>query len=293
MVCPVNNSITISIIVPVYEQWELCSSVIQTIISQMAIVEIAELIVVDNDSVWIPDFAYQDEFIFLKCEKPGSYAARNLGLSQARGELILFTDADCVPSGSWIQDILKAYERSDKKTLLAGNVTVRSDNKTVSTAELYDIDAGLPQERYVSKGYAVTANLAVPRVVFNEVGLFDEERFSGGDADFCQRALLAGFSLKFVPEAVVFHPARNTWNEYAIKVRRTKGGQIRAGSFGRRLKYSLITLLPPIWRIWRTVKSNKLKPFEKVRVAWFQVRLWLVELIEMVALLLGKRPERR
>lgn len=283
----------LSVIVPVYEQWHLCRSLIEALLSEIAEVDNAELIVVDNGSSWIPDSIHEGNVTILKCDKAGSYAARNLGLSRAKGDLILFTDADCMPSNYWIESLLKAYENSNKETLLAGNVIIRSNDQAPSTAELYDIAAGLPQERYVAKGYAVTANLAIPKVVFDEVGVFDDSRFSGGDADICQRALSAGFQLKFVPDAVVYHPARKTWAEYATKVRRMKGGQIRAGKLSRRMKYLCLTLIPPVWRFWRTLKSHKLKPTEKLRVLWFQFRLWGVELTEMFALLCGKTPERR
>lgn len=287
------DGIRLSIIIPIYQQWELCSALIPMLLSQIADVKNAELIIVDNGSVLIPDLVFEDKFTLLLCDKQGSYAARNFGLSRAKGDLILFTDADCMPSVDWIQMVLTAYDCSDKKTLLAGNVIVRSEHKVPTTAELYDIAIGLPQQRYVSRGCAVTANLAIPRPVFDEVGVFDDERFSGGDADFCQRALQAGFNLTYVPEAVVYHPARKTWKEYTTKVRRMKGGQIRAGIFSRRLKFFLITLIPPVWRFWRVIKSEKLKPLQKLRVVVFQFCLWSVELIEMFALLLGKTPERR
>lgn len=282
----------VTLIIPVFNQWHLLTETLKSL-SEQSCENKFELIIIDNGSDDVPE---KDEFFdttIVECNKPGSYAARNFGLKHASGELIIFTDADCSPDREWIEQMISAYEKSNKKTLIAGNVVISTDSKYPSSAELYDIAAGLPQERYVSKGYAVTANLAIPKVVFDKIGLFDDTRFSGGDADFCQRALNAGFELKFVPGAVVYHPARKTWDEYATKVRRMKGGQIRAGKLSRRLKYFSITLVPPVWRIWRTVKSDKLTVREKSRVIWFQIRLWGVELSETMCLLLGKTPERR
>ena len=282
----------VTVIVPVFNQWHLLTGLIDSF-SRQSGGGTRELVIVDNGSHEIPVLSESTNIIVTECKQPGSYAARNAGLALVTRELILFTDADCMPENDWIENMLEAYERSDKKTLLAGNVIIKSNSAQPSTAELYDIVAGLPQERYVAKGYAVTANLAVPRTVFDRIGLFDDGRFSGGDADFCQRALKAGFKLKFVPDAIVYHPARRTWSEFATKVRRMKGGQIRAGKLSRRLKYVFITLVPPIWRLWRTVKSDKLKSLERSRVVGFQLYLWIVELVEMLALLFGKNPERR
>lgn len=287
----------VSIIIPVYKQWALVNDLISKIESIDSEDINKQVLIIDND----PENTREDELPQLsiegmkviECSKKGSYAARNQGLNLVDGELIIFTDADCAPDKAWLASLVEAYARTDGNTLLAGDVVISSTAPYPTTAELYDLVAGIPQKRYVSRGYAVTANLAIPRVVFDKVGLFDDSRFSGGDADFCQRALRAGFNLKFVPEAIIYHPARKTWAEYATKVRRMKGGQIRAGKLSRRMKYFCLTLIPPVWRFWRTLQSHKLKPTQKLRVLWFQFRLWGVELTEMSALLCGKTPERR
>lgn len=280
----------VSVIVPVYQQWESIPELVNVLALHP---RLKKLIIVDNGTDVIPNISVPSNVEITKCRTPGSYAARNKGIEKVDTDLVLFTDADCLPDQNWLDVMIDVYQSSNKATLLAGNVHIRSKSLSPSTIELFDIASGLPQQHYVSRGYAVTANLAVPREVFNEVGLFDATRFSGGDADFCQRALRAGFSLKYIPDAVVYHPARKTWAEYATKVRRMKGGQIRAGRLSRRLKYFLITLLPPVWRFWRIAKNDKLKLGEKIRVVWFQCRLWGVELTEMFALLFGKTPERR
>lgn len=281
-----------SVVVPVFNQWHLLPELINVFLHQTGEFT-TELVIIDNGSDEIPKLPEIANIRLLECEKPGSYAARNAGLSVVSGDLVVFTDADCLPDNNWLEHLFRAYSDSDKHTLLAGNVIIRGNSKQPSSAELYDIAAGLPQQRYVSRGYAVTANLAIPRTVFDRVGIFDDNRFSGGDADFCQRSRNAGFSIEFISDAVVFHPARTTWEDYATKVRRMKGGQIRAGKFSRRFKYFLITLLPPVWRFWRIVKNDKLKLSEKIRVLWFQSRLWGIELLEMFALIFGKIPERR
>lgn len=282
----------VSVIVPVFNQWHLLPDLIEAFSNQSGAFS-RELVIVDNGSDEIAQLPDNPAITMLECEKPGSYAARNKGLSAVSGALIVFTDADCVPDSDWLMRLYEAYSDSDQKTLLAGNVIIRSNSQQPSSAELYDIAAGLPQQRYVTRGYAVTANLAIPRAVFDRVGLFDENRFSGGDADFCQRSLNAGCSLKFISEATVFHPARTKWREYITKVRRIKGGQICAGKLSSRMKYCLITFIPPFWRFWRIALCGKLGLPDKLKVLTFQLTLWLFELLEMIALLLGKSPERK
>jgi len=74
-------------------------------------------------------------------------------------------------------------------------------------SEVFDVIMILPQEHYVRRGYAVTANLFVPAAAFDEIGLFDEQRFSGGDAEFCCRASSQGWRLPYHPEARAIYPA--------------------------------------------------------------------------------------
>ena len=285
---------TVTLIVPVFEQWDLVPDLVDAIEKQKYRPENFEAIFVENGSgnfenhLSLPNWAK-----VLFCESPGSYAARNKGLESAKGELIIFTDADCVPSDCWIKVLLDSYQNMGDDTLFAGQILVRSKKKKPNIAELHDIVSGLPQGRYVSRGYAVTANLAIPRKIFDVVGNFDERRFSGGDADFCKRALFSGYHLKYVPEAIVYHPARASWHESVTKVRRVKGGQIKVGNLSRKLKYGFITFVPPFWRLWRILINGQLDIWQKIGVCGFQSILWLVELGEMFLLLLGKKPERR
>src|SRR5690606_32820954 len=119
----------------------------------------------------MPDFV-----TLLSCTTPGSYAARNMGLRHARGELLVFTDADCQPHADWLQSHWDAFVQHGVDTLNAGAVTVaKLTPGKPNDYELYDSYLGIPQERYATqRGYAVTANLAIPHKVFERVGGFDE-----------------------------------------------------------------------------------------------------------------------
>jgi hypothetical protein len=164
--------------------------------------------------------------------------------------------------------------------------------ETPNAFEIYDRIRGIPQEHYVRRGYATTANLVVPRAVFEAVGGFDARRFSGGDADFCLRAARAGHGVVLVPGAVVAHPCRATWEALATKARRTKGGQITGGSRGLRLRWLGRTLVPPFHVAARFLRAPR--PWrERLIAVGVLHRLWLVEFAETARLLAGGRPERR
>jgi len=52
---------------------------------------------------------------------------------------------------------------------------------------------GVPSAHYVRRGYAATANPCIPARELNDIGPFDTCRYSGGDADFCRRAVIGGY----------------------------------------------------------------------------------------------------
>lgn len=290
------HEVKLSVIVPVYQHWNLVTNLVKALSKQTLESRFWELIIVDNGSDGVPELSSLPDFVnLLHCSTPGSYAARNLGLANAKGDLLVFTDADCTPDETWLEEMFESYSSGSKKELIAGAITIYRDShhELANPVELYDIALGLPQESYVKRGYAVTANLAIPSVIFNEVGHFDESRFSGGDSEICRRAGKNGFQLRYEPKAIVKHPARSSWLELETKVRRVKGGQIKADKLSRRVQYFIRSFLPPLRAYLKVLRNKSLVIREKLTIFGVLSKLWIVEMDEVLRLLLGKKPERR
>tara|TARA_Y100001934_G_C12379079_1_gene791151 strand:+ start:1521 stop:2399 length:879 start_codon:yes stop_codon:yes gene_type:complete len=285
----------ISVIIPIYQHWGLTQVLFSALARQTLPKSHWECFIVDNGSDVVPAADTLPNFVnLLECPQPGSYAARNLALQQAQGELLVFTDADCRPNPDWLEIIWRHHLDCDTPTLIAGGVTVRRfDNQKPNWIEVYDMAMGLPQERYTRHGYAVTANLSIPRSVFATVGEFDHKRFSGGDAEFCQRASQSGAPLIYLPQANVDHPARASWQELTVKLKRVKGGQVRSGPLKRRLKFIIKTFIPPVWAYWFAIRSTKINHSQKPAVIFIQTRLWITEMGITLKLLANGKMERR
>lgn len=285
----------ITVIVPVYQDWDNAQELIRCLQKQTLAEDRWTALFVDNGSDYVPEESTVPGFVtIIHCVQPGSYAARNKALESAKGDYLVFTDADCRPSPCWLERMLNRFEEGDGPGLVAGEVCV--DKLTPGPPniyELYDMALGLPQKRYVARGYAVTANLAVRREVFEAIGPFDDNRFSGGDAEFCRRASGAGYSLVFEQSALVYHPARFEWEQLARKVRRVKGGQILNGSLKRRVMFFARAFMPPIFAFMFAIRCDRLSRSQQLRVCVIQVRLWLVEMAEAIRLVAGSTPERR
>jgi cellulose synthase/poly-beta-1,6-N-acetylglucosamine synthase-like glycosyltransferase len=159
----------------------------------------------------------------LALPKAGSYAARNAALDHLGNwpELVVFTDADCLPQRAWIREHLAAIDAGIDLSGGAVEVTLR---QKASPAEYVDRMRHLKQEMYVTAlGFAVTANLAVRRTILDDHRFADRLQ-TGGDVEFCRRAVAAGYTLGYTPNAVVQHPARTTSKDVLTKVRRICAG---------------------------------------------------------------------
>lgn len=280
-----------SVIVPVYQQWDLCAKLCAALLAQTLPATRFEVIIVNNGPVTPPPaLDLPPQMRLLHCTQPGSYAARNVGAAQAQGNWLVFTDADCLPGADWLTR-LAAATGDHPDSLLAGTVRMFATTPP-NRFEVYDLLRGIPQDRYVRHGYAATANLTVPRAVFAMLGGFDAARLSGGDADFCRRAGQAGHAIQLIPDAWVGHPCRSNWTALAVKARRVKGGQLRGGSSRNRRLWLLRSLTPPLRQITRLGRCDAPagQRFAAIRIA---LQLWGVELGEILRLWRGGAAERR
>jgi len=142
-----------------------------------------------------------------------SYYARNVGVQAARGEALLFCDADDVVAPGWLRALAEAFEKHD---LVAGAVKVDTLNQSAPWRPL-----GLNVERPVLDflPFINGCHLSVSREAFEAVGGFSEEFSSSGDADFTWRLQLHGYAIHYAPAAVVHYRYRETlwelWKQFS------------------------------------------------------------------------------
>nr|WP_303048533.1 glycosyltransferase [Celeribacter sp. HF31] len=282
----------ISVIIPVYRQWDGLSRLLQNLAAQTLSPRRYTIVVVANEpppaGLNVAEIAQNARMIV--CLTPGSYAARNVGIEATMTPFVAFTDADCLPDPDWLKGLLLRLT-TDPKTLWAGRIDMDTPARETLWAA-YDIIRGIPQKHYVSRGYGACANLGVARSVLEAVGGFDERRFSGGDAAFCRKAGQAGFGIAYADEVRVVHPARTTASEVITKARRVRGGQIRAGTMGRRMLWVLASCVPPFRQTWRFLRKKA--PFRrKAKALLVLYVLWGVTFWETVRLVGGSNAERQ
>ncbi len=138
-----------------------------------------------------------------------SYAARNRGLSVARGEILAFTDADCVPAPTWLESGVRAL-RAEGAAIVGGRIVVTYRGARPNVYEYWDSAIRFNQQAYVNRHYAATANMMVYAHLIERHGPFRAELVTGGDREFGHRLWRAGERVAYAPDALVSHAARAT-----------------------------------------------------------------------------------
>lgn len=221
-----NGMPMVSVIMPVYNDYKRLDLCLEALAKQSYAGDF-EIIVADNNSSEFDDTVI-DKYPNVKKiieTKPGSYAARNKALPLLRGQIIAFTDSDCIPSPDWLKNGVAMLQNDDVE-LIAGNVDIffESPSDKPNWVEIFESILAFPQKENAALGRSVTANLLITSAALTEAGKFEEDTFSGADYQFTRRATSQGFNIAFGENVTVKHPARNSIAQIRKKARRVVGG---------------------------------------------------------------------
>ena len=214
--------IQVSVIVPFHNSERYLRQCIEGLVSQSYPPDRFEILMINNNSAdSSAEIVRQYPRIRLLSEpRQGAYAARNRGLREARGEIIAFTDADCIPSDRWLQEIAAAMERSDIGIVL-GNRQIGDNSFLLSLLAAYEHE----KHKYVFTNdvkelyYGHTNNMAVRRNLFDELGPFVEQA-RGSDTIFVRRAVdrYSCATVQYIPEMQVQHREIDSVGKFYQKV---------------------------------------------------------------------------
>jgi len=276
----------VSVIIPVFNDEARLGVCLSALEKQTYASDRYEVVVVDNGSArpiaevvgCFPHASVVVEW------RRGSYAARNRGLALARGDVLAFTDADCVPAADWLEQGVRALLAASDCGLIAGDIHVLpKDPRAPSMVELYELTFAFRQSSYVAEGFGATANLFTRRQVFERVGLFCDGLKSCGDREWGLRVSASGLGLRYASEARVDHPARRSWRELARKTLRVTDGmfdlaRMEGKGFGNSLRVAARELRPPLLTAMRVFTGRAGPPGLRQRlsvIAVLTVRRWI------------------
>lgn len=229
----------------------------------------------------------------------GSYAARNAGIASATGDLLAFTDADCVPDPDWLAAGVARLLREGGDRIVAGEIgLVASARRRPTGVELHERLTALRQREFAEqRGFAATANLFAAASAFERAGLFDPSLRSGGDREWAERAAAAGVAVVYDERARVAHAPRSSLKEFRRRKARIAGGRYvalrRRCSRAQRLRVLVTNFVPPVNAMIAVGTDRRLDGFaQRTRVAAVEGYLRYLEAWEMLRLALGGTPRR-
>lgn len=201
--------IRFSIILAIHNQEKTLADALGALLAMKTPRESFEVIAVDNNSEdgSMAILRRTPGIRILSEPKPGAYAARNTGLQAACGEIMAFTDPDCLVSPDWLCVIDDGLCDPSVQVLLGCR---RSARESAGLALLADYenqkDALILSSPDALKYYGYTNNMAARRSIFGKVGAFPElDR--GGDTIFVRRVVdLCGCAaVRYEPNMLVRH----------------------------------------------------------------------------------------
>lgn len=134
---------------------------------------------------------------------------RNLGVREARGEIIVFTDAGCIPFPGWLEELVAPLLHRGED-VAAGISSAPEGQKGLYDTRIHDA----AKSDYLTE--CPTLNMAFRREAFEAVGGFDEDFEYGSDIDFSWRLVEAGRRIRSVPTAIV----RHDWGSHRRQLKR-------------------------------------------------------------------------
>jgi glycosyltransferase involved in cell wall biosynthesis len=137
--------------------------------------------------------------------RPGSSFARNVGAEQARGDFLVFCDADDVVTPGWLDALVAAGRDYDAVT---GPQDATGLNEPEVQTWRPPRAVTLPTSGFLP--YAPSCNLGVWAEVYKRTGGFDETYPQAHDVEWSWRAQLLSYTLGFAPDAVVHYRYRAT-----------------------------------------------------------------------------------
>lgn len=216
----------VAIVIPALNERNIIARCVSACLNQNRAAQ--EVIVVDNGSTDGTGAAAKDAGATVLVEpKRGRSIARNRGWQSTQADIIVFTDADCVPETDWLEELLGPF--SEDIVTCVGGAIVQAE--AVSAPQRWIIDNFLLDQasNFTDKflPFAAGANVAFRRAVLDAIDGLDERLPTGEDNDVCWRMQCeVPGRLVYRPQAVIKHHVGTGLHEVTGRLRRYGEGDV-------------------------------------------------------------------
>ncbi|MBD2346191.1 glycosyltransferase family 2 protein [Anabaena subtropica] len=210
----VGETVFISVVIPTYDRQPILEKCLRALERQQlrasTVIKDYEIVLVDDGSTdgtleWLA--THKEEFPHVQCfeqDHAGPAAARNLGVEQAQGDIIIFIDSDLVVLENFLQAhadaLVQGQEKLGSDRLFTYGAVINTCNFDNPTAEPYKITD-------FSAAFFATGNVAIPKHWLEKAGLFDTgfQLYGWEDLELGVRLKNLGLQLIKCPAAVGYH----------------------------------------------------------------------------------------
>lgn len=210
-----------SVIVPAYNSERTIGQCLEALTNQTFSRSNYEIILVDDGSTdRTAEIAGKYTGIrLIKQNNTGPAAARNNGAKAAKGDIILFTDADCIPDPDWVEQMILLFEKDQDLCGVKGIYKTRQKELAARFVQIeyqdkYDLLRNSKRIDFID-----TYSAGFKRDVFLRFQGYDTSFpvACAEDVELSFRMSNAGLKMVFNPRAVVYHTHPNTWISYFKK----------------------------------------------------------------------------
>lgn len=202
----------VSVVIPAMNAEELIGQQLDALCAQTD-PRLVEIIVADNGSqdqtpLIVSRAAESDPRVRLVMadSRPGPSFARNEGTKASRGDLVLYCDADDVVADGWVRAMVDSAHDAE---LVGGRI----DHHLLNPPDVSRWRGGGQSSEFQVPlrflPFSSSANLAIHRAAWEDLGGFDDSLPFGEDVDLSWRAQLRGYRLAFAQDAVVQYRHRH------------------------------------------------------------------------------------
>lgn len=209
----------ISVVIPAYNCMRTLPQVIAKLLEQSHLASGMEIIVIDDGSTdgtreWLSNMASSRQDVEFRCLFQGNLGpafARNRGIEIARGKIILFLDADVIPSGELLSEHLNFHRQHPEDNLALRGKTIDArlpdnNNHTWTRPSVAAFKTKSPDKTNLPWVEFLSGNISLKRKFLIDQSLhFNEKLYVGEDVEFAFRAQKCGLILHFSDKAVGHH----------------------------------------------------------------------------------------
>ena len=231
--------ITVSVVVPVFNRSQELRRVLAALARQSLPRERFEMLICDDGSTedlgtLIDEFRQTSGLCgrHLKQTNQGAGSARNLGLAEASGEIVAFTDSDCEPDENWLVELTEPFVDREVgivgglvDSLMAEHLSGRCVNFLMSSS-LGAGGARDPRSVIRMSYYPRAGNMAVRRQLAISAGRFPRASH-GEDLEFSGKIIHQGYRAEFASAARVLHNEKRSLREVLREAFRKGHARVR------------------------------------------------------------------